>query len=597
MDNKAIEEIAVDAVKRLFARSEVVSTFVAANDKEPLWDGHLYVYGKGGRKNENLRGRIPVQVKGKVFKTLRPNFKFSVTLTALRNYRRDGGILYFVVQIVDTQEYVFYKELSPVVLARIIKQHNGKKSVSLTFSPVPDSTSQLENMIVEMYANFSRQKVVATQEPVRFDQLKDLNVTGFSFTTVPSDRNKSLVELATERPVYLYATFANGFPPMPMEGGPCQLTASKTIVEDIAIGGKCYYKNYRNTLSKDCVTIEVDDVLIINIPRYSVPKTIEAKLSYKTREEPLSAAINRLEFFIKMVTERVVSFGGKELHCGVERTTLGDTQELLDFYKRTKATLEALGTQEELMVGNLSDDDCNWLDYLNELINEANQLTVPDGLRGLRKIRIANLTLLLMFFKPDGAGRAVWSPLDKALGLEVKYKYPEGAIAESPFLALSTEDYVELSNLPYAQIVPSFTALRDVNRHVEANLNFMGLQLLEAADSMPADHPRRRRMLEEARTVFATLESDFDSGMQDFYFINRCQTMLRNDSAESMPAADRDRLNALLYSGTAPVQTRCAAAMLAANEAAFRELWCQLSDSERVVFPTLPIWKFRPDGL
>ena len=41
MDAKAIEEYAVDAVRDCLNYSDHLSSFIAEDDKEPSWDGHI----------------------------------------------------------------------------------------------------------------------------------------------------------------------------------------------------------------------------------------------------------------------------------------------------------------------------------------------------------------------------------------------------------------------------------------------------------------------------------------------------------------------------------------------------------------------------
>ena len=53
-DSKVIEEKAINAIKLFFEDSCIISTFIAENDKEPFWDGHLYLYPNGIKKNENF---------------------------------------------------------------------------------------------------------------------------------------------------------------------------------------------------------------------------------------------------------------------------------------------------------------------------------------------------------------------------------------------------------------------------------------------------------------------------------------------------------------------------------------------------------------
>lgn len=101
MVSKQIEDIAAHTVSLYFSKSNTVSPYIATNDKEPCWDGNLYLYTNPDKTNASLYGRIPVQVKGKTFKSekIKNEIKYTVSYVNLNNYKRDGGILYFVVGI------------------------------------------------------------------------------------------------------------------------------------------------------------------------------------------------------------------------------------------------------------------------------------------------------------------------------------------------------------------------------------------------------------------------------------------------------------------------------------------------------------------
>jgi len=45
MDTMAVEQYAVDAVRDCINFSDHLSPFVSDDDKEPSWDGHIYIYG------------------------------------------------------------------------------------------------------------------------------------------------------------------------------------------------------------------------------------------------------------------------------------------------------------------------------------------------------------------------------------------------------------------------------------------------------------------------------------------------------------------------------------------------------------------------
>ena len=44
LDNNSIETLSVNAVKNSIVMSELLAQFIADNDKEPSWDGFVYIY-------------------------------------------------------------------------------------------------------------------------------------------------------------------------------------------------------------------------------------------------------------------------------------------------------------------------------------------------------------------------------------------------------------------------------------------------------------------------------------------------------------------------------------------------------------------------
>ena len=44
--------------------SDFLDQFITDNDKEPSWDGFVYIYGERSKEKSKLKGRMPVQVKG-----------------------------------------------------------------------------------------------------------------------------------------------------------------------------------------------------------------------------------------------------------------------------------------------------------------------------------------------------------------------------------------------------------------------------------------------------------------------------------------------------------------------------------------------------
>ena len=58
LDNKAIEILAVNAVKNSIVTSEYLDQFIAENDKEPTWDGFVYIYNDKSKKKSKLENPL-----------------------------------------------------------------------------------------------------------------------------------------------------------------------------------------------------------------------------------------------------------------------------------------------------------------------------------------------------------------------------------------------------------------------------------------------------------------------------------------------------------------------------------------------------------
>ena len=107
LNSRQIEQIAVTKVTQTIVRSNVLSPYIADNDKEPSWDGFIYL-----RAGSEGRQRVAVQVKGKTTKKLSTKPTYPIDVTNLNNYLRDGGILYFVDFIIGDEEYLHYALLT-----------------------------------------------------------------------------------------------------------------------------------------------------------------------------------------------------------------------------------------------------------------------------------------------------------------------------------------------------------------------------------------------------------------------------------------------------------------------------------------------------
>ena len=140
LDSKAIETLSVNAVKNSIVTTDFLDQFIAENDKEPSWDGFVYMYSNKSKKKSNFKGRMPVQVKGKMCDDHdKEIISYSMSTADLKSYLNDGGCILFVVYIgcVDLVTKIYYAELTPIKLRQILEDADQQdwKSVKLREFP------------------------------------------------------------------------------------------------------------------------------------------------------------------------------------------------------------------------------------------------------------------------------------------------------------------------------------------------------------------------------------------------------------------------------------------------------------------------------
>lgn len=128
--NQQLEELSISEVKKklIEVSKGKIQPKISTNDKEPIWDGNIYIYNEeASESNEKMNIRIPVQVKAKrVSKFSRKFVSYSIEKTALEAYFNDGGVIYFVAEVLGKCDYtsevkVFYKVLTAKEIREILK--------------------------------------------------------------------------------------------------------------------------------------------------------------------------------------------------------------------------------------------------------------------------------------------------------------------------------------------------------------------------------------------------------------------------------------------------------------------------------------------
>lgn len=151
MDNRKIEQNAVNAVKRAFGDVACVYAYIDENDKTECTDGHLQVYSSYSFTIETVEGQLPLQVKGTTSKRKSDRPKRQVRVSDLKHYLNiAGGCIYFYVYCGSEARSaeVFYRLLLPYDLKKILADiPEQQERISLRFDRLPSDAAELTRLV------------------------------------------------------------------------------------------------------------------------------------------------------------------------------------------------------------------------------------------------------------------------------------------------------------------------------------------------------------------------------------------------------------------------------------------------------------------
>ena len=239
-NNSIIEKSAVNSVEAALLETGYVDPFINTGDKEPIWDGNIYIYQDNNHKdNEHLHGRIPIQVKGTEAK-IENSLKYNVSVSHLKHYLKDGGVLYFVVQV-DLQHTannkIFYCNLDPFHIKQYLAKKNNAK-VQVDIKPLPKDHKEIVEVLYNFYEDLKTQKKYSLS-----DTTPKLDIGKFviPLATPFKDRTDRDVLFHVSRMCYV-SDFNGGLYPI-MEIDKDDVVCVEEHIGTIAVNQKIYYTN------------------------------------------------------------------------------------------------------------------------------------------------------------------------------------------------------------------------------------------------------------------------------------------------------------------------------------------------------------------
>lgn len=589
MTSKQIEELAVNAVKDYFTFSETISPYISDNDKEPCWDGNLYLYSSKDKDNDSLLGRIPVQVKGKQWvKSLsdKKEIKYPVSLTNLKNYKRDGGIIYFVVVIKDRERTIYYAKLAPLDLKKYINIGNNQKQVSITLSVLPEYEIDVDFDFRNFYTDCKTQ-TGNVDNSVRIEDVvkhENFNLKFFINGIVPNQQNIPLY--LSKHKVYLYTETTDDFNMKclrPIGDGQFQMNVIETVPATICINGVCYYKNFKRMHQADGgVIIHIGECLKLGFP--PVGTNLQPKVEFKVNAQKLTDWITQAQFALAIMENEELHIEGHKLKVipSCENHFYEWCKKKLEFALEMQKLMTILNVNKELHIQDLKENEELMMKLLIDAIVYRKEVAIKQELNHVFTTQIANIILALSATKTPNGKYRIYSyknieNLDRVYYTDSSTDIPRETSIYSWF---QKEGFSQVSNIDYEDIVPSYQKILSRNESLPQRANNDMLMMI-----MAYDETKDKRLLEASKQLCEWLLGLNCPELDETYTINLYQIKKRLGCI-----SEDDCKHILQLAERTTGMIRVACYILLEQETIAGMYLSQMEEVEQEFFKSLPIY-------
>ena len=595
IDTKAIEEKALNHFKSFIEDSKVISQFIADNDKEPCWDGHLYLYADGIRDKEHLQGRVPIQIKGtEVGRFVTKKWKFKLEKADLKAYLEEPTF-FIVCQVKkDSKErMLFFRELLPDLVNKLLRDM-GKNATRMTlFHPLTEDLKEFEDQLMVFLSNSKKMISFAHSKLLSMEEALKKGVKEFSFIA-PSkyvDRLQLMKYLSTHSS-YIYAKISKELDvDMPLSNGPGRFIFQRDDDGEVRVGDKVYFKGYHNEIKDGRIIIKIGNVMTINMPMDNTDVE-QATVKLTTKAKYLKESINEAEFGVALNDTGVLSVGMLNLQMKVhEKEYVEELRQKLIRWKELENVLDKLHVTKPFDLTAITDGQGKLIDLLIETVGKGNMVNLPGQESTLLFWEIGNIKLLLWCAVGKDGMCAIGDFFDRSIRIAYKISEVE-TINVSPYSYLQSDKLWEkVDNIDFDSIIASAEEAARQHEYCYMMSNYDVLAMITAADALEkTDVERSKKLLEEALKLDEWLiGKEPKDEMRPLHIINKMQIMKRQ---RELTADERQTLEDMLNDEFAGDMVKAGVYLLLDRQEEFQQLFETMQEDEKKSVKEFPIWRF-----
>lgn len=487
LSKKAKETLSVDAVRDSIMMTDHLDQFIPDNDKEPFWDGAVYIYENKDHTKENFRGRMPVQVKGTENEDFsKDEISFPISTTDLRGYLADGGAIYFVVYIGSTglRRKIYYIELTPIRIRIILEEAKKQETKNVKLKAFPNDNNKKSTIFLNCLQNCKKQSSFSEAHLFSLEELQEQGL--FENITIPiagvgikNDLQTALVS----NDVYIYANIKGSTIPQPLKILPKDMQTHEEVDTLVTIDDKVFYKKLRIVKNSENIKYVFGSSLTLTANQESTG----IKIFYKNSDD-VRAISTDLDFMLTYIDKGYFEINGQKCPFEYENTdyskfNIEEQRNILAFAKKAVAVLDVLGCKKKLSMKSLGDEDCRNLYRLYDaLIENKSVKGLKEDLPCVCVMKVGNLNFVIVLHRIEGE-QGTYN-IEDFFGAKLVATYQghnEERLPMSQYAILKSEDFLRADNLKCELFLPSF---KDIEKHEETfdRANWFLLDLLLAYD-------------------------------------------------------------------------------------------------------------------
>lgn len=597
-DSSQIEQWGIDAVGVALSHTDTLCRYFKENDKTPLRDGSVIIYKGKNRSKQNIIGEVNIQLKGKLAteeKLKKENISYSVEINDLIKYKENSGVIYFVTLInrhEPRQYVVFYETLTPRKIRNYIKSKEQQKTCKINLQRLPQGKHEIQTI----FLSFFEESKLGDVEPKSLDELSsikdNIKISASVTQFLPEGSKPSPIDVLLNNELLWTAKIPNHPIPIPIDLGTGSVLSiiSKEGLPSILVNGERYDNYLLITHNRNNTIYKFGKSTTLETPNNS--KGIKIKFSLSGL---LSERIKDLNFIISLIETREIRVDGKDvLKLGEiisdNPIDLEETKNILEFHKRIDSFWKSLKVKDDFDIGKIDiNSSLSELDLLMKSMNGKEPVhidTEENQPYYLLRKEVSNFKILLFLESVDQKNNLynIYNYFDHTETVKIRRNNTENI--SSKYSALNSDDYIELSNIDFSDICPSFKKVISLNNRVYDPANYDLLNLLLAYDKHE-DHPAF--ILEIAKNIAGwLLEEGGEVLPYEFRIINYLQTIKR----ERELTDEEDKKLYQIVEKSENLMNKLGANLLLENYKVARLQFGELKDEEKVSFKSFPIYRF-----